>query len=173
MISEVTKSKKVSKVLWAFAFFLIVAAFVIPQVDISLQQDSPRAQDITDPFAEPIHQFHLQYREQGLAAVDPQQAVDFAPMLKARSLADVGSVSAEEIAEIADLIEHHQHQIASQPDQVRRETFRNHRNEQILELAPRVDGERAIEAIDEIRADYIDELGVDPTYMSEVPDSPE
>ncbi len=170
MISKVEKPRKLSKLFWAVVFFLVIAAVVIPQMDITVQEDSPRAQDLTDPFDEAVHELDMQYREQGLESLDPQQAVEVAPLLKARSLADVGSVSAEEITAVAEHIESYQYQIAQQPDEARRTTVRNHRNDEILELAPPVYPDRAIENIDEIRADFIDELGVDPSYMTDLPD---
>lgn len=170
MISEVSRPKKVSKLFWALAFFLVVAALIVPNFDFSLQEESPRADAVTDPFDQQVHEFDMHYREYGLTDLDVEQAIEYAPMIKARALADAGSVSAVEVIAAAETIEKYQHQIADQPDEGSRATLRNHRNAEIIENLVHVDQQKAVEAFDGVRADYIDTFDVDPAYMTEVPE---
>lgn len=168
MLPEVSKSKKVSRFFWAATFFLIVAAFVVPQVDFSLQEDSPRADDATDPFAPAVHEFDRRYSDQGLESSDPQKALDFAPLIKARALTEAGPLSEVEAIETAETIEKFRPQIAEQQTEGSRAALRNHRNEQIADNLTRIEHDDAVDVLDEVRDDYIDAFGVDPSWVTDV-----
>ncbi len=169
MLPEVEKTKKVSKFLWGAALVLIIAAFAIPEIDFTLQEDSPRADAIPDPFDQRVRDFEAVYHNGELADADPDRALDYAPHLKARALTDVGPMSAEQLIGVVDIIEEYRPQIAAQPDQRSRLSLRHHRNEQIVADLHRLDDEQAVAAIDAVRDDYIEAFDLDPSAVSTPP----
>ena len=171
VLPEAEQTKKVSWFLWGAAFFLIAAAFIVPNVDFSLQEDSPRADATSDPFRAEVHELEATFQQEGLVDVDPQRAVDHAPLLKARALTRIGSMSAVEVIDVADTIEEYQPQIAAQPDAARRVTMRNHRNDLIFDELHRVDKDDGVRLFDEIRDEFIETLDVDPAYQQQIPET--
>lgn len=155
-------NKKWSRLIWGAAIFLLAAAFIIPNVDFSLQVDSPRADATPDPFDERVVDFEKRFDRGDVDEVDADEALQYAPYLKARSLTDAGPMTAGQIIRIVDEIEEFQSQIAEQPTAASRAALRSHRNEVILEELPRLDEERAVEALDEVRGRYIEVFEVDP-----------
>ncbi len=165
MLSE---SKYFAHILWAGAFFLIIATVVIPQVDFSLQIDSPRADATPDPFTDDVVAFEEALLNEALSPDDADEGLQLSAMIKARSLTDAGPMSSGELRWATELIEDFQSQIRAQSDNRARLMLWNQRNEKLLDQLPRLDEERALQALDDRQQRYRDQLGIDPAMMTEV-----
>ncbi len=163
-----TKSKYFAHFIWGGALFLIVATVVIPQVDISLQMDSPRADANPDPFSDEVVAFEEALLNDALTPDDADLGLRISPLIKARALTDAGPMTSGEIRWTADHIDDFQSQIGAQSQHRARLMLWNHRNEQLLDELPRLDEERALNALDDRQQRYRDQLLIDPAMMTRV-----
>ncbi len=163
-----TESKHLSKIIWGAAVVLLIATIIVPNVDFSLQVDSPRADATPDPFDERVTELEAKIGDGRFADADADDALRLAAMIKARALTEAGPMTVTEIVWTIETIEEFQPQIAAQPDAASRETLRNHRNDLIADELPRLDRQKALSVLDEKRALYRDTFGVDPASLSEI-----
>ncbi len=161
-IPTLANSRHFPRLIWGFAILLIIAILVIPRIDRSLQEDSPRADATPDPFAEEVVEMEEKLQGGTLSEVDEEEALAAATLLKARSLTEAGPMTPTEIIFAVDHFDDFRPQIAAQPDTPSKETLRRHRNALLFEELPRLDEERGAQALDEIRRAYLEAFEIDP-----------
>lgn len=161
-IPILSESKHLSRLMWGVVALLVLAAYIFPRIDTSLQHDSPRADATPDPFAEEVVEIEQLLEAGELESIDASQALPLAPLLKARALTSAGPMTHGEMIFAAQHLMEYQPQIAAQPDRPSRETLRRHRNSLLYEELPRLDPQRGDRALDEVRQAYLEAFGVDP-----------
>ena len=166
----ITESKHFSKIIWGGAIFLLVATLIIPRVDFSLQQDSPRANMTPDPFDDRIVELENRLHDGRLSKADPEISLMYATALKARALTDAGPMTSAEIVWTVEQLDDYQSQIADQPTAASQQALREHRNDLILDELPRLDRQQATDAFDSVRRAYLDAFGVDPAKTASLPE---
>ena len=167
---SLTESRHFSKIIWGAAVVLLILAVIVPNVDYSLQEDSPRADATTRPFGDSIDAMEAKLNDGRLANADPNAALAMATILKARALTAAGPMAHDEIVWAVDHLDDYQPQIADQQDRARRETVRNHRNRLLFEELPRLSPDEGSEVLNEVRRAYIEAFDVDPAWYRSVPD---
>ena len=161
-IPILTNSPQFSRLMWGVVILLVVAAFIIPRVDMSIQHDSPRAQAVPDPFDDAVVAIEEELEANRLDTQDRDQAYRLAPLLKSRALTNAGPMTPSEMIWVVEHLQEYRPQIASQPSEAARETLRRHRNDLLFEELPRLDPERGSKALNEIRRAYLEALEIDP-----------
>ena len=152
-----------SRIIWGGCAILLFLVFVVPSVDFSRQDDTPRVLGTPDPFADFVIDAEELLHNGRLAELDQDDAYRIAPLLKARALTKAGPIAPHEMEIVVEFIDEYRPQIAGQSGEGSRRALRNHRDELMLKELPRLDPEKAQAAMKEIRLAYDEAFDIDPS----------
>lgn len=136
--------------IWTACALLILLSIVLPQVDMSIQHESPRAEANFDPFDPAIIALESHLAQQRVGDWEPDQVRAQLPLLQARALARIGPMTPVEMERVAALIDEYAPQIASQPEGSA-EALRAHRDHLIAESLPRLNADAIRNALEKTR----------------------
>ncbi|TXD35985.1 hypothetical protein FRC98_15045 [Lujinxingia vulgaris] len=136
--------------IWTACALLILLSIVLPQVDMSIQHESPRAEASYDPFDPAIIALESHLEQRQLGDWNPEEARAQLPLLQARALARVGPMTPVEMERVAALLDEYAPQIASQPEGSA-QALRAHRDHLIAESLPRHNAEAISAALEATR----------------------
>ena len=164
-----TESKYLSRIIWGAGALLVVAAFVVPGTTESDDDQSVEERPL-GAFDLRVHDFEERLHTGDTTDDDWLLAVEAAPYLKARALSEAGSLTEEEVELAARRFVDYQYRIASEEEESSRRRLQNRRNSLILNDIERIDADQARDALEDVRATYDAQFGVDPGLMTETDD---